>query len=464
MPKKILSLFLILCLTVSMTGCHHALSAGTTSDTQTTTAATESSSAPETETSAPQTEPSTEPVTEPETEPTTEPETEPTTKPETQPETEPETEPEETDLSNLWTPLCDYYINLRKTPGGAILCQIPLGKTFKVLGWYGQYALVEYRGKQGYVTANYIQPADENYFTKRLQVVTPTIQYTYAQTLSDMQALQAMYPNLVRLDTIGKSELGLDIPVMILGNPNAPKHVLMQGAMHGREHFTAWLLMAIADNSLAQGYLSDQSVCYHIIPMSNPDGVIVSQTEALDDTQRKIYQQDRAYGYSNKLTEYARQWKANGLGIDLNRNFPSGWSVSKERNHPSSSRYRGESPLCAAESKALANYTTSRDFAATLSFHSHGSVLYYRYGNRQPVNNLSYDLALAVQAKTGYIPVQDDGTTGAGYKDWAMDALGIPSLTIEIGSSETPIIRRDMYNTYARFEQFLPTISAWLAK
>ena len=464
MPKKIVSLFLMAVLLLSFTGCQYAQTDGTASDTRNTSAVTEAS-VPEKDATTVGTEPTTEPATEATTQATTEVTTVPETQPTSAPETQPETWPEETDLTNLWTPLCESYINLRKTPGGSIICQIPLGRTFKVLKWHGQYALVEYRGRQGYVTASYIQPADENYFAKRLQVVKPSIQYTYAQTLSDMQALQALYPNLVRLDSIGKSEWGLDIPVMILGNPNAPKHVLMQGAMHGREHFTTWLLMAIADYSLGHGYLADQSVCYHIIPMTNPDGVIVSQTESLDDAQRKIYQQDRAYGYTtDKLSEYARQWKANGLGVDLNRNFPSGWAVSAEHPKPSSSRYRGESPLCAAESKALADYTMSRTFAATLSFHTHGSVLYYRYGNKQPVNDLSYSLALAVQGPTGYTPVQYDGTTGAGYKDWAMDALGIPSLTIEVGSSETPIIRRDMYNSYARFEQFLPTISAWLAK
>ena len=234
--------------------------------------------------------------------------------------------------------------------------------------------------------------------------------------------------------------------------------------MHAREHFTAWLLMAITDHSLSAGIL-DKNVCYHIIPMSNPDGVTLSQKQVLDENQAKIYLRDLAQGYTSlKQASYAEQWKANALGVDLNRNFPSGWKESLEHTEPSSSKYRGESPLCAAETKALAEYTQSRHFDATLSFHSHGSVLYYQYGKKQPVNDLSYSLALAVQKLTGYIPVEYDGTTGAGYKDWAMDALGIPSLTVEIGSMQTPLEKRDMYNTFARFENLLPTISAWLNK
>ena len=446
MAKRFFALIFVFSL---LTGCHYAPPAETTPSTQATTKAT-----------VPTTEGETQPAEE-ETVPT-EPETVPT-EPETVP-TEPNTE--ETDLSNLWTPLCENYIYLRSAPGGAAIDSIPVGAMLTLQKWYGKYALVTYQGKQGYVSANYIQPADEQYLEKRLQVVSPTVQYAYEQMLADMASLQAAYPHLVQIDVIGKSEAGLDIPVIILGNPDAPNHVLMQGAMHAREHFTAWLLMAIADNALAMGYPADQSVCYHIIPMSNPDGVILSQTQTLNDTQAKIYRQDLSHGYTAYGKEYyAQQWKANGLGIDLNRNFPSGWENSLEHTAPSASHYRGESPLCAAESKALADYTQSRTFAATFSFHSSGSVLYYHYGNKQPVNDQSYQLALAVEKVTGYTPIGgSDGTTGAGFKDWAMDALGIPSLTVEIGAYTTPLEQRDIYNTFARFENFMPALSDWLAQ
>ena len=231
--------------------------------------------------------------------------------------------------------------------------------------------------------------------------------------------------------------------------------------MHAREHFTAWFLMALADHSLSQGYASD--VCYHIIPMSNPDGVVLSQSGVLDDAQTDIYEADLAAGYTKATPAlYAQQWKANALGIDLNRNFSSGWEVSLERPAASSEKYRGDEPFSAAESRALRDYTLQFDFDATISVHSHGSVIYYQYGNRQPVNSQSYDLALAVQGVTGYEPISYDGTTGAGYKDWAMDALGIPSLTLEIGCYNTPLAQRDIYNTFVRCESLFPAINTWL--
>lgn len=380
----------------------------------------------------------------------------------TQPATEPI--PEVIEPANIWTPICNEFINLRSKPdGGSVIAKIPVGAVLKLEHWHGKYALVNYQNQQGYVGSNYIKPMDEAYFSQRLQVVSPTDKYTFEQMQADMDALQSKYPQLASISFIGFSEEDRKIPVLQIGNPDAPHHVLMQGAMHGREYMTAWLLMAIADYSLSQGHLSDGAVCYHIIPMSNPDGVVISQTETLNETQKAIYQSDLNLGYTTySASVYAEQWKANALGVDLNRNFSSGWEVSLEHTAPSSEKYRGEAPFSAAESIALRDYTRKYDFSATISVHSHGSVIYYQYGKKQPVNALSYNLALAVEKVTGYTPLGYDGTTGAGYKDWAMDALGIPSLTLETGTWYTPMPMQELYNTFARCENLIPTISQWL--
>ena len=178
-----------------------------------------------------------------------------------------------------------------------------------------------------------------------------------------------------------------------------------------------------------------------------------------------VYDLDLHYGYVYfNLAEYARQWKANALGVDINRNFIVGWIPSDERPDPSCQKHRGYAPFSTAEACALRDYTTSRTFHATLSLHSHGSVLYYQYGTKEPVNRLSYSLALAVQGVTGYVPTAFDNTTGAGYKDWVMEELGIPSLTVEIGSNSTPIVQQDMYNIFERCKDMLPTVYKWVAQ
>lgn len=364
---------------------------------------------------------------------------------------------------NLWKPNCEEYITLRKSKGGDALTRIPLGEAFALLGWEEAYALVEYRGQQGYVLSSYIQPSRENWFFQCLDTVEPTAVYSYEQLMEDAQVLEKTYPDKVNLDAIGTSELGRVIPVLRIGDPEAAYQVLVQGAIHGREHMTAWLLMAMADYWMENGFRENQDVCFHVIPMVNPDGVTVSQSGQLEGDQQSIYEDDLQNGYTGDgIDDYTALWKANGVGVDLNRNFPAGWELATERTGPSAMLFRGEEPFCAAETKALRDYTLANAFDATVSYHASGCVIYWEYGTRQPVNDRSLSLAKQLQTVTGYLPQGSEGIDGAGYKDWVMEELGIPSVTVEIGTSMAPLAERELYATFARNMDVFAAVSQWL--
>ena len=178
-----------------------------------------------------------------------------------------------------------------------------------------------------------------------------------------------------------------------------------------------------------------------------------------------IYQRDLALGNTTAdQTTYARQWKANGVGLDLNRNFPSGWDIVVYHTEPSSQQYKGEQPFSAAESIALRDYTLSYDFDVTISYHATGSLIYYEYGNKQPVNDLSLSLGRAVREVNGYPLIGCGRLDGAGYKDWAMDELGIPSLTIEIGCGSAPLQKREIYSIFERNQDVLVAIARWITE
>ena len=305
---------------------------------------------------------------------------------------------------------------------------------------------MRYGGQEGYVLTNYILPKEESYLSDCLETVVPTSSYSYEQLLADLSALKELHPGAVTAGSIGLTELGREIPVLCIGDPgNAEYHVLLQGAIHGREHLTAWLLMALADYWLDHGILGYGSICYHIIPMANPDGVTISQTAALGSEQQAIYQSDRENGYTaGSPNEYAAQWKANGKGVDINRNFPAGWELIESRSAPSSQQYRGRRAISEWEAAALRDYTLRFDFDATISYHATGSLIYYEYGSRQEANALSLSLGQAVSEVTGYELIDSSGVDGAGYKDWAIDELGIPSLTIEVGCEEAALAEREI--------------------
>lgn len=264
--------------------------------------------------------------------------------------------------------------------------------------------------------------------------------YTYSQMLSDLHSLCSCFPRFARLKSIGCSVLHRPLWVLLVGDPSSNTHILIQGAIHGREYTTARLLVEQASHLLRLRSSLCQKICFHFLPMSNPDGVILSQCRRLSGLQEPIYRQDRWAGYTSASIDlYAARWKANALGVDLNRNFPAGWESLSSRLFPSSENYKGSAPLCAPESRYLALYTLENSFAATVSYHESGSEIYYESGSDIQVIQESRRLGLEISALTGYPLVSDPSLPAGGYRDWVMDALKLPSLTIEIGQGPAPL-------------------------
>ena len=342
-------------------------------------------------------------------------------------------------------------------PGSSPLVWIHPDDAVTLLGWYEAFAYVSHQGIHGFIPANQIRPVD----APALSIVPHTDTYTYEQMISDIAALKSTYPNVISVDSIGSSEDGRDLPVILLGDENAEHQVLIQGTVHAMEHMCSWLLMSMTEYYAARGGIED--VCFHIIPMMNPDGVLISQTGVLNELQQSIYQTDIQWGYANYSDElYATKWKANGHGVDINRSFDAGWEQTRSPHLPSSKLYKGTKPFDCAEAAALRDYTLAHNFDVTVSYHATGCVIYWEYGQRTDVNQASHSLADAVNAVTGYIPYGSSAVDAAGYKDWAIDALGIPSLTMEVGYSAVPLPENELDSTLGRNLPVLPAIARWV--
>ena len=370
-------------------------------------------------------------------------------------------------FTEIWEANCNDYITLRSRPnvGAPWVASIPDGASLELLDWDRRFTRVRYQDKEGYVLAEYILPQTPAWSSRILKTVPLTDRYSYEQMLLDMDAMVQEYPQLLERDSIGTSELGRDIPVLRIGSAEAEYHVLLQGAIHGREHMTAWLLMAMTDHALKNGMEKlVEDTCFHIIPMVNPDGVELSQTGRLPEASLQVYYGDIAQGFAGtSMAEYAAAWKANALGIDLNRNFPAQWDgISVHRTGPSSELFQGYEPFSAAESRALRDYTYAWEWDATISYHSAGSLIFSEFGTREPVNADSRTLAQAVAAVTGYTVSSSIGMTGGGYKDWVMEELGIPSLTLEIGCEGAVLEYRELFSTFSRNCGVFWAVAQWL--
>lgn len=288
--------------------------------------------------------------------------------------------------------------------------------------------------------------------------------YTYDEMVDDIAHLVARYPDLCRTETLGTSRLGRAIPLVVLGNPDAGRNIFVQSTIHAREYIASQTVMAMVERycqsyeSGSYGGLSFKrmldSTCFYIVPMANPDGVQIAQTGS----------EGIASATLRKLIDASDHtaWKANAAGVDLNRNFPSGWmntddASSSEVTSAASEGYPGPSPLSEPETRALAELAQAREYCCYLSYHQAGNLIYYdEAGNTTENSEASTRLAQAVHDATAtagssaYLLsslkenalARDSETAaselaGGGFSDWVQLQLNKPAVTLELGRAGT---------------------------
>ena len=292
-----------------------------------------------------------------------------------------------------------------------------------------------------------------NYYQLPLSVpiVPEHLMYTYVQMCQDLTALQQLYGSHMKLDSLGKTWDGRDIHHVIVGNPDAPKQILIQGGIHGREYITSQLIMkqleyvlAFYDGGVLNGqWLSQilEQTAVHFVPMVNPDGVSISQWQAngisTEYLQQSLHLYHEADGFGSSCGSYLTLWKSNGRGVDLNHNFAAGWQFVDSPGHPSSRDYKGENPLSEPESMALAGLVEQYPIKMCLNYHARGQVIYWDVeGNQQ--REASRQLARIFSQATGYRISNELGI--GGFKDWLqIKDNPIPSITLEVGVNSCPV-------------------------
>lgn len=300
--------------------------------------------------------------------------------------------------------------------------------------------------------------------------IVPIVEkYSYDQMVKDLNTLQSRYGAHLRVGQIGTSLDGRGIYEAVLGNPDAPKHILIHGGIHGREYMTPLLVMKqleygaeLYDTGTYEGETFASilnNVAVHFVPMVNPDGISISQfglnglrSEELRQAVQQSYANDIAAGRTDAAFDrYLIYWKANGRGVDLNQNFPANWDQVVSSEAPSYGTYKGPSAFSEPESQVLANLINSRTWAATISYHSMGNIIYWDYPGNQ-VQQASGELATVISQMTGYRP---EGSSGnGGFKDWTQTKENpIPGLTIEVGGVACPLPLTEYMDIWNRNKQ-----------
>ena len=265
--------------------------------------------------------------------------------------------------------------------------------------------------------------------------------YTYNDLEHDLVLLQERYPSKISYCSIGETIYGRQVYALRIGK--GKKVILLSGAHHAREWMTSMLLIKMAAvyaaNSEKEPLLEDGAIW--IVPMVNPDGVSIQQ----GDFSGVGWKDRMALWRMNQYSFSFKRWKANGRGVDLNRQYPAGWQEMKTGVHqPSYQFYKGTNPISEPEAKALAQFTDVIKPAVSAAYHSTGQEIFWHYKTSGQQKERDFLLAKAVSDETGYrLSKPDNAAVGSGFTDWVIHHYKIPAVTIEIGkereNTEVPL-------------------------
>lgn len=252
---------------------------------------------------------------------------------------------------------------------------------------------------------------------RNMGIIELNQQYYYKHYMEDAKKMEKEYSSKLQIAIEGRTIDNRKILSFFVGSGS--KHVLLTGGVHGRESNNTIVLMYLLEEFLSKPR-KEYTLC--IVPLLNPDGYVIA-TEGFSGIQNKnIRKLAEGEGISWK------EWKGNGRGIDINRNFPSlYWQKKEQEKFPGSEE----------ETRAFMRVCSRCYFDLYLDFHSRGEeIYYYRQSMNHTYNENQTILAKKMAEITNYTPVLperelDLKTGGGNTVHYASEKYKIPSFTIE---------------------------------
>lgn len=290
-------------------------------------------------------------------------------------------------------------------------------------------------------------------------VVPVNVDYSSELVTLITDGLKARYPFIIRASA-GNSVMENNLWYLVIGTGD--KEVFYNASHHANEWITTPVLLKFAEEYL-KALLGGESIAdrnarelfetkkLYIMPLVNPDGVDLVTGSIPVISQ--FYINARAISGSYPNIPFPDGWKANILGTDLNLNYPASWEKAKEIKaaqgftSPAPRDFVGSSPLSALESRIVYNFTIRNNFALTVSMHTQGEVIYWKYLDYLPPR--SEEIADRLAQVSGYSKETTPYASGfAGYKDWFISYYNRPGYTVEIGSGTNPLPISDFDSIY----------------
>lgn len=271
--------------------------------------------------------------------------------------------------------------------------------------------------------------------------------YTYSELRTDLKQLEKKYSDHCKVNVIGNTADNRKLYEVVIGNPDAKKHLLVIGNLHAREHMTIQVCM-----KQIEYYLSNYNkkingkkvsatldkVAIHYVPSCNPDGTAISQQGFGAIRNKSLRKALRKMGGSSS------RWKANAKGVDLNRN----WNIAfRKAGRRGSSGYHGPKAASEKEVQALVKWVNRIQkqgrITGVVSYHSTGSILYGRCNSHatKKVRNTTTKMYKIAQRLTGYhlMPTESLSYAGGCSREYFLYGRNIPFITLEVGTGAAPL-------------------------
>lgn len=283
--------------------------------------------------------------------------------------------------------------------------------------------------------------------------------FTYDSYIRAAKGLTMQYESILKYVTIGETHDNRDIILLKLGL--GQKYMICCGGVHGRESVNPAVLLRIIDfyadlyinfrqqklalkkkleepnvdikeeyEQMLYGaciYELLQTYTILFVPLLNPDGYMIAQKGFSSLQNEHLRELCEGSGIE------AKEWKGNGRGVDINRNFPSlSWTP----------KFTGDYPASEEETKTLIRLFHEYPSIGFLDFHSRGrEIYYYRNKMTEGYNKKQLEIATRLSIITEYelVPPEeeiDTGDSGGNTVHYYSEYFYKPALTIETVENE----------------------------